>query len=878
VHKPAGSSGPSRLLERASHVAALNQHLGAVDRVSGGRLVLIGGEAGVGKTALVRHFCAEQARSLRILSGSCDALFTPRPLGPFLDIAHILGDQFADLAERGGRPYEIAAALMRELRSGPPTILVLEDLHWADEATLDVVRLIARRMDTFPALVVASYRDDELDRVHPLRVLLGELPSGETITRMRLDRLSLAAVTELAQSYAVDAEDLHHKTAGNAFFVTEALAAGDVGIPPTVRDAVLTRAARLRPGAMALLQAVAIVPPLAEPWLLEGLAPDALEHLDECLASGMLTPIADGVGFRHELARLAIEDSLTPVSRVVHHRRALHVLAAPRAAPTDLARLAHHAEAAADTAAVLHYAPAAGAQAAAMGAHREAAAQYARAVRFAGELPPGDRAELLERQSQECYLSDQLDLSVTIAQAAVDAYHAAGDPVREGDAMRIMSSHMWCLARIGESEKVAIESVALLEQHSPTRELAMAYSAVASLSMNADDAAGTTTFGERALVLAEKSDNVESLVHALNALGTMEMLAGDPHGRRKLERSLELARTAGLEEHVGLAYLNMVWAAGRTRTHAAIEQALREGLEYCSERGLLIWRRYLVAFQARMALDRGQWSEAVDLASDLLRDPRVQNPRVPGLIVQGLVRARRGDPEVWPPLDRALQRADQSGELQFIGPVAAARAEAAWLEGNLDAVRPATAAALELARQRQAAWVVGELACWRWRAGVDEPIVDGVAEPYALEMSGQWRQAADFWAGRGCPYESALALASAPEQDALRQALDELQRLGARPAAGIVARRLRELGARGLPRGPRVGTRANAAQLTARQLEILELLTQGLRNAEIAERLYLSARTVDHHVSAILDKLGARTRTEATRQAAELGIQPAPRS
>jgi predicted ATPase len=274
VRRPADSVGPSRLLERASHLATLTEQLSAVVRHARGRLVFIAGEAGVGKTALTRFFCDQQADSARVLSGACDALFTPRPLGPILDVAPIIGGELEALVERGSRPYEIATALMRALRPGPPTILLVEDVHWADEATLDVLRLAARRIDTIPALVLVSYRDDELNRLHPLRVLLGELPTGEPVTRLRLGPLSPAAVATLAQPFGVDAEDLYRKTAGNPFFVIEALSAGDVSIPPTVRDAVLARAARLRPEALLLLEAVAVVPPQAEPWVLEGLAPD----------------------------------------------------------------------------------------------------------------------------------------------------------------------------------------------------------------------------------------------------------------------------------------------------------------------------------------------------------------------------------------------------------------------------------------------------------------------------------------------------------------------------------------------------------------------------------------------------------------------------
>jgi DNA-binding CsgD family transcriptional regulator len=212
-------------------------------------------------------------------------------------------------------------------------------------------------------------------------------------------------------------------------------------------------------------------------------------------------------------------------------------------------------------------------------------------------------------------------------------------------------------------------------------------------------------------------------------------------------------------------------------------------------------------------------------------------------------------------------------EVDRIGANAAARAEAAWLAGEAPAVEQATGGALSLALQYQAPWVVGELACWRWRAGVDDKLPRGAAAaPYALSISGEGRRAARLWRQIGCPYEAALALADSDDEEAQRQAIDELQGSGARAAAAIVIRRLRERGVRGLPRGPRPQTRENPAGLTARELEVLALLAEGLRNAQIAQRLVVSQKTVDHHVSAILRKLDVRTRGEASAAAGRLGL------
>ncbi|HEX6796213.1 MAG TPA: AAA family ATPase [Ktedonobacterales bacterium] len=864
------SAGTGLLLERADQLAALNASLASMLQTARGRMVFISGGAGVGKSALARRFCDGCADWVRVLTGSCDPLFTPRPLGPLLDIAPFLGGEFQSLAERGGRPYEIAAALMRKLAAGLPTILLIEDVHWADEATLDVLRFLARRIETVPALILVTYRD-ELERTHPLRMLLGELPPGEAVIRQRLAPLSPEAVAELAEPKSVDAAELFHKTAGNPFFVTEVLAAGEVAIPPTVRDAVLARVARLPAAAVGLLEAVAIVPLQTELWLLEELAGDTLDYLDACLSSGILASADGAVRFRHELARQAIEDAITPARRRVLHRRALRALETPPAGAPDLARLAHHAEAAADSDAVLRFAPAAAARAAALGAHREAAAHDAQALRVAGGLEPAARGEFYVHHAHECFLSDQFPTTLISAREAAECFHLAGDRLREGDALRELSHYLRCYGHTAEGEKVGFQAVALLEQLPHGRELAMAYAQIAMIRMNAHDADGAIAFGQRGHALAREVDDVEALVHVLNTLGTMEMLGGVAEGLAKLQRSLELAHAAGMEEHVGRAYINLCGAATEIRFYDDFERYLQSGAEYCSEHGLVLWQHYMLAAGARYALDQGRWSEAGDLAQQVVRDARATLPRIPALVVLALIRARRGDPDCRPLLDEALALAEPTGELQHLAPVAAARAEMAWLEGRSMDVAAATDTPLEVAVQRGASWVIGELACWRQRAGV-ETSNDGAAEPYAREIAGDWEAAADYWEQRGCPYEAALARAGVDGEGPLREALAALQRLGAHATARVVARRLRELGARDLPRGPRASTRSNDAHLTARELDVLELIVQGLGNADIATRLYLAPKTVEHHVSAIFAKLQVCTRAEAAARALATGL------
>ena len=863
------------LLERSEHVASLAEALESSGTEARGRLVLISGEAGVGKTALLRTFCDESAGSSRVLWGACDSLFTPRPLGPFVDIAAQTGGELEEIVHRDAKPYEVAGAVIRELDREAPTIVVLDDLHWADEATLDVLTVVGRRIGALAGtLVLAAYRDDELDAAHVLRVVLGELARGEDASRLHVDPLSLEAVAQLAEAHSVEPGELYRRTEGNPFYVTEVLAAGGQAIPATVRDAVLARAGRLSPSARGVLEAVAVVPLGCERRLLERLARDATDHLGECLVSGILRDEGATVRFRHELARLALEETIDPGRRLLLHRAALGALFD---APGDLemARLAHHAEAAGDAEAVLRFAPAAGARASALGAHREAGAQYERALRFADGAPLETQAELLEQFSNESYLTDDFDTAIEATERALECYRSLGDVRREGATLGLLSRLLWCPGRTAESAAAAHQAVVVLEQLPPGPELAMAYSNLASGYVNLEDSARGAVWGTRAIELADRIGEEEVLIHALNNVGTSELLAGEVEGREKLERSFALAREAGLDSHAGRALIHLVWAATRTRRYDLAVPDLEFALEYCRERDLELWSQHLVADQARIALDLGRWDDAAESASTVLREPRtsIAVPVVQALCILGLLRARRGDPGAWDALDEARGIGKPSGGLQEVAPIAAARAEALWLDDGLDpeAVGEATDAVFEIAKERSSTWVAGELACWRRRAGIDEPAPDA-AEPFALQLAGDWKSAHDYWSRIGCPYEAALALVDSGEEKPLREAFEELNRLGATRAAAVVVRRLRGRGARGLPRGPRPATRSNPAGLTAREQEVLVLVAQGLRNGDIAGRLVVSRKTVDHHVSAILRKLAVGTRGEAAARAGGLGL------
>jgi DNA-binding CsgD family transcriptional regulator/tetratricopeptide (TPR) repeat protein len=557
---------------------------------------------------------------------------------------------------------------------------------------------------------------------------------------------------------------------------------------------------------------------------------------------------------------------------VALHRAILRTLRAQPEELRDVARLAHHAEAAGDGDAVLEFAPLAAQRAAALGSHREAAEQFARALRYADALPLDRQAHLYDRRAYECNLTDQLDEALLAAREALRRRQVLGQRAEEGRTLVFISRMLWFLGRPEEAEEAAAAALAILADLPDSPELAMAYANCARLYLLAHRMSDAVEWGTKALPLAERLEATGILASVLNTIGAADLAEGRlEEGRAKLERSLALARAEHMEEHVARALVNLGGAMLDAMNYPLAERYIEEGLAYTADCELDSFRNFILAIQAEWQLEQGLWDEALATAEMVVRQAAptsISLIRVPALRVIGLIRARRGEPGAWDALDEALQLAVPA-ELQQIGPVAAARAEAAWLDGDTDSIATITEHAFALARERGGRRT-GDLAYWRSKAGIEDELGAWVAEPYASQIGGEWCAAADRWRELGCPYEHALALAEGDDEDALREALAELQRLGAVTSARHVTRRLRERGVRGIVRGPRASTRSNPAGLTARELDVVALLH--LQNAEIAARLYISPKTVDHHVSAILRKLEVTSRQEAAAEAHRLGV------
>jgi ATP/maltotriose-dependent transcriptional regulator MalT len=344
-------------------------------------------------------------------------------------------------------------------------------------------------------------------------------------------------------------------------------------------------------------------------------------------------------------------------------------------------------------------------------------------------------------------------------------------------------------------------------------------------------------WGGMAETLAEECGDRDTLSAPLNLIGTSYVMAGEIEcGTEYLLRSIDVAREGSLQYRVAASYSMLASGLGEMYELASSERYARAFLEHAEEYGND--PSYILSWLACVRVYRGDWDEGAALARGVLERGRGAIERNTALIALGRVRARRGDPGAAEVLDEALELAQASGHLQRLGHVHAARAEAAWLSGNSERTLVEADAVYELALEKRHIWFAGELAYWRRRAGSEDDAPEWIARPYRLQLDGEPQKAAEEWRAHGCPYEAARALAESDDEESMLAALADSSDLGAGPLASTLRRTLRKRGVT-VPRGPRQTTRANPAELTARELDVLRLVAGGLRNADVAEQLVL---------------------------------------
>jgi DNA-binding CsgD family transcriptional regulator/tetratricopeptide (TPR) repeat protein len=857
------------LIERAEPLAAMTA--AAAKAAAGhGHIVLLGGEAGIGKTSLVRAFAAKADGT--VLVGGCEALFTARPLGPLQDIAEAISPALAALLERVAPQERIFTSLLDTLQKPALTrVLVLEDVHWADNATLDLIKFLGRRIPALRAVLILTFRSDEIGASHRLSEVLGDLPSASTL-RLMLKPLTREGVDELARQAGLESRGVFEATAGNPFFVTELLAnaSGAATLPASVRDAVWARLGRLGPSERRLLDCVSISPGGAEDWLAAELAGEGAETAaDACVARGLLARDAGGaLRFRHELARAATLEQVASGRQRALHARAGAILGTRRG--IALSRLAHHAAGAGDSAGVLAFAPRAAKEASKLGAHREAAAHYAAALDHAHSAAPDVLAQLLEDWSHEAGLALEIgDAVIAARKRAVELWRGLRRSEKVVLNLRWLSRLHWLRGESEEANRNLDAAIAAAEGLPPSPETAMALSARSQMLLINDYCAESIEWGLKALEMAAAVGDIDTRIHSLNNVGVSRLFLGREGGEAMMEESIALALEHGFHEHAARGYTNYTGYAVDNRKFALAERYSAAGIAFTRAHDLDAEMHYLVGLQSEFLFEQGRYAEAEASAQSVLRLKHVSLVcRFPALLVEARIRSRLGDPGADRLLEAALADAIATGEPQNMVPSLFALAEAAWLSDDYVACRALLRRVAGLRLDGFDTWQRGELASWWRRAAMPEafPLEDyPMAAPHAAEASGGYEDAAGKWLALGVPYDAALSLMQSPS--GLARAVEILDGLGDMAAADLARARARESGIAIAPRKARRGSygaaRTHPLGLTQREIDVLALMAQGLGNTEIARKLVRSQRTVEHHVSSLLGKLNAPSRLDA---------------
>lgn len=851
------------LLERRQALATLAEARAHAAR-GHGRVVLVAGEPGIGKTALTERFVADIGPDARVLLGTCDDLAIPRPLGPFHDWAGSVSTELERAIAADPAPQRLHPLLLRELSLEPrPTVVVLEDVHWADNATLDAITVVARRIASLPALLVLTLRTGETPPGDPLEAMLGTLATGAAAF-LELPPLSEEAVTALAGE---SAGEVYAATGGNPFFVTEVLDTDDPAPPRSVATAVAGRAARLSDDARALVELVSVVPGRVAMTTLDAAVPGWGVSAEEAERRHLLEVGSRSVRFRHELAREAVRSSLPAATLRRLHSQVLDALLATDAAP---AAIVHHAEAAGAEEVVGDYALIAARRAAAADSTREAYAHYHRSLDFLDRLAATEQAAVLEELASAAYFVGRLDDALAAIREAIRLHREADDAPAVGRCMRVRSRLHWFVGEGAPAHADADEAIAILEPLGDSVELARAYSGRSQLAMLADDRPRCVEWGERALELATRLGDEQTRAHALVNLGSVQAQL-EPGATAALLEAHAVAHRSGEREQATRALTNLAFSSMRwARTDAALAYADR-ARAYAEEHEAHNFASYNAITTAWLCLRRGDWDAAHHLATSGARSRNTVAELMADTVLAELA-VRRGDPDATARLAAVTAASDRTGELQRIVPVLELVAERALTSSDpMPQERLAQLAISFGERGAKAGCEEAHVAGWAAVAGIPTAFEVPQWTPYAAMARGDWAAAAVAFGTAGWPYDRALMLSLLDDPAALVEALELARTLGAAPLVARVTRRLRTLGST-VPRGPRAATRSNPAGLTARQLEVLALLVDGRTNAQIAETLVVSVRTAEHHVAAVLAKLGAAGRRDAAQRAEALGL------
>jgi ATP/maltotriose-dependent transcriptional regulator MalT len=540
----------------------------------------------------------------------------------------------------------------------------------------------------------------------------------------------------------------------------------------------------------------------------------------------------------------------------------------------EIERIVHHAKAANANELVVHYAPVAAKQAAKLGAHLQASKLYLTAIEY---YEGGDTAALAlfyESYAFECYLSNQIKEAIIYTGKLLHLIENDFDKERKGNSLRLLSRLWWLDGNKVKAETYAIEAVDLLKNEPSSTAKAMTLSNMSQLKMLSDEIEECIFWGEKAVEMSKELGSEKVLCHALNNIGTAlsRVQSSREKGNKLLEQSLEIALNNSFHEDVARAYTNLGSSAVIMKDYVFAREILEAGIEYGEEKDLNSWTMFLSSELARLNLETGLWDQAYKIAERVLHDEtQGRLSRTEALVVLAKIKMRKGSGDPLPLFIDAKKMAIQIEELPSMIPVLTGLLEYEWINNTKVIDEETLELAITLVQQKGNIYENSEFAFWLLKARNRTIQLKEFFEGYQTDNAPDINKSAALWKSIGNPYQQALILFNGNLENQ-RQALEILDKMGATVIFEKMKFVMRSLGIKKLPRGIRRTTRANTANLTLRELDVLQLLKQGLQNKEIGERLFISAKTVDHHISSILFKLDVNSRTKAVRQAMELEL------
>ncbi len=840
---------------------------------SGGKIVFISGEAGIGKTTLIDHFLSGLEPDRRRAVGLCDPLHTPRPLGPVQDLAF----QLFDTNEAAAREDAYFDGFAQKLEAfGTPAVLVMEDLHWVDDRTLDWLKFIGRRLAALPVLMICSYRDDEVDAGHSLRSAMGHIPAASKV-QIPLSPLSLDAVRQFGADNGLAAEKILEITGGNPFFLTEIAAETlDAGqIPNSVADALNARLNQLTDPAVHFIEILSCWPGLIPSRSLRVLPADVVEAgMEAAFRRRFLIEVEGGFKFRHELMRHAAYGRLLPHQKSEAHGLFLNFLLEEGAEP-PLDLVVYHAYGAQNDEVLLRYAPLAAEKAAEYGAHREAALYLGYVKQLIHKAPDEQAADILERWAYEEGLSRSIDGNVIEAQeTALAIWRKIGRPDRVGENLRWLSRFTWYLGEAEKAQNYIQQAIAVLENEAPSSETAKAYALRAQFFMLQDSMAEAVEWGLKALEVEQRFSDPETRAHALNSVGSAKLFRGDREGETYLRESLRISLEGRFHEQAARVYTNLSECLIELRDLDGAERLLLEGIAFDTEHDLDSWTYYLIGRKAQLRFEQDRYDEAVAIARDVLsRENQTLLMQMPAMLILARSLLRLGDGDAPEALARARDAAEKIGEPQYLVAVWIAELEQAVLSANKQGAEAAFERLSGLDPDLLSPRKCGEFLFWCAMAGlpVDRWRDRSVPPAFRLLLDGDIRGACDAFEAEASRYLAAWSLVSSRDGSLLQEADGIFRDIGAqsarkslRTSVGVVS------GKDELPkleRGQYSAAKQHPYGLTAKEQAVLRLLVDGKSNAAIADELSRSRRTVENHVAAILSKLQAKSRLDVILRA-----------